>query len=278
MLYALERTPCALRLLALEKTTQGLQVQHYDQRLFTHQTRLGAAPNEGSVIQSLQEMRRGITGDCTLIMGIDDADLVICRMTVAQDNLKNLYQYCQIQLGQSLSYPLSDYSWDVQILTNNAVLCVAYPLQKIYFLQEICALCDMNLHVIEPSVCALARAIAQLLHYPVALFLLFENNIYTFCLSVNGHIFALKRLQDAQLLAQQYHEWLQDDFLSTYMQQVETIFLQEAQDLSALSAIKPLQEQRLRSSSVLQINTQTRLADNAQFLTCAGLLLRQEAS
>jgi hypothetical protein len=197
MVFALERTNSALSLLALEKTTAGYRITHYDKRP------LNQTPHRQ--ISSVQEMFNALPQPASnLTVGIHDNDVIIRHIQIdaALSTLKT-YQHCKEKLAQELV--LKEYSWDAYPLTHyegkgHSLLCVAYPLEKIIFLQTLLKLCNLRMHVLEPSICALARMSFILLKLPRALFLLHENNLFTLIRVIQGEISSIRQMQNLENL------------------------------------------------------------------------------
>jgi hypothetical protein len=232
MVFALERTAHALHLLSVEKTAAGFSISHHESSPLAHKARLGIAHHDMHWIQTLQHMRRALPhGTCPVYMGINDRDLMLrCIPAFSCTNKTALYQHCQKALSAALSYPIHHYSWDVQTLNTYHgqgyyAFCAAYPLAKIIFLQEISAVCEITLQVIEPSALALARFIHHFLHIAYALFLLQEEDLYTLCLALNGDIFAVVQFSDLTTITTHYLSWLSDPLCSTFMKDITTIWI-----------------------------------------------------
>ncbi len=163
MNFALERTDNALLLLALENTAAGYRIYHFDKRPLPK-----ISDKQISVLQEMISISPETITD--LIVGIQDVDLIIRHIHIPHmcESLK-IYQYCQEKLAQEL--PLKNYSWDVCLSESNEsegsdVLCAAYPLEKIIFLQKMLKTCQVHLRALEPSICALARINYELSNHP----------------------------------------------------------------------------------------------------------------
>lgn len=197
MVFALERTNSALSLLALEKTTTGYRVTHYDKRPLNQTSH--------RQISSVQEMFNALPQPANdLTVGIHDNDLIIRHIQIdSAPNTLKIYQHCKEKLAQELV--LKKYSWDAYPLTHyegsgHYLLCVAYPLEKIIFLQTLLKLCNLRMQALEPSICALARMSFMLLKLPRALFLLHENNLFTLIRVAQGEILSIRQMQTLENL------------------------------------------------------------------------------
>lgn len=216
MIFALERTQSALCLLSLEKISTGYRIAHFDKRLLNSK-----APQAG-LMHALQDMNH-IEPSCGIVMGINDADLNICHIHLESSKTQTkLYQRCRAKLAQQLPHPLNYYSWDAYPLKGyqgdgHYCLCVAYPLEKIVFLQEILGLSLLRLQMIEPSVCALARTSLVLLRMSKALFLLYENKLFTLVLAIQGEVYAWRQFEK--------QEDLENNIASLPMQVEKIIFI-----------------------------------------------------
>jgi hypothetical protein len=270
MIFALERNALALRLLRLEKNAAGYQIAYQDQQLLTNKARAGVVASDGHLIQSLQQMRSQLPASAEVIIGIHDTDLVLeCVRFEKSQEMQSIVDQSQRVLHKRLPQAIHHYSWDIHLSYQDAVcygLCVAYPLQKIAFLQDLCDLSDLQLQVIEPSVCALARFCAQSLHLTQALLLLYENNHYTLFLAFNGEVIALQQFQGGQMLDEHYERFARDPLLTTQMEKISVILLGQEmshypQELFINKKCLPLQE-----------------VPQGAWATCMGLMMRQYAA
>lgn len=182
MIFALERRNSALSLLAMEKTATGFCIHHFDQRPMRNPT------------STIQEMFSASPEPVNnLIVGIHDDDLILRHIYIPK-NISKIYPYCQKQLAQECS--LKNYSWDAYPIScfkdeGHLLLCAAYPLEKIIFLQELLKLSNIHMRALEPSVCAIARMSFVLLKQGRAEYAL-EDTLITIG---HGEVLALEKLK-----------------------------------------------------------------------------------
>ncbi|MFA6036613.1 MAG: hypothetical protein WC748_00665 [Legionellales bacterium] len=182
MIFALERNKSALSLLAGKKTATGFCVHHFDQRPLLRQT---------SCLQEMFNASPEPVND--VIVGVHDDDLILRHILVPK-NIAKIYPYCQKQLAQVCS--IKDYSWDAYPIScfkdeGHLLLCAAYPLEKIIFLQELLKLSNVRMRALEPSACAIARMSFVLLKQTNAEYAL-EDTLMTV---EHGEVLALEQIR-----------------------------------------------------------------------------------